>query len=256
MFSASIYSNPKPNSKIQQGDIFVDLPLVLVTMKDLSFVPRGQGEPVSIEWTRLLEMMPADNCFSLRVPVIKVNGIVISQNCDASRDPYVSLCVFRNFEDVDRNFTQQNCSKADWFAKNLRNFRSKAPKWFYLPPDPRLRTKVKQAVDFAMTLSYQRTELESLTKLHRTARLNSVAERHFRESLAHYFHRYPVDDWYSFDGKEFEEYRKMDASARPFPEQMEKALRPRSEAARNARKLLAASQQRGIRNRMSTRPPR
>ena len=53
------------------------------------------------------------------------------------------------------------------------------------------------------------------------ARLNDLADEHFRERLAEYFRRYPYDEWYPLDKAELEEYRRSKPEPiQPYPWQV------------------------------------
>jgi hypothetical protein len=80
-------------------------------------------------------------------------------------------------------------------------------KWFYLPEDSELGFDKRMAVDFQVTLTVARQDLEAMRHL-RKRRLNPEADEHFRERLAEFFRRYPVDEWYPLTAAEFSEYEK------------------------------------------------
>ena len=74
------------------------------------------------------------------------------------------------------------------------------------------------AADFQSVLHISRAYLEQNVAALRLARLNQIADEHFRERLAEYFRRYPYDEWYPLDKAESEEYcRSKPEPIRPYP---------------------------------------
>ena len=76
----------------------------------------------------------------------------------------------------------------------------------------------RKVVDFRSVLSVPRIDLENL-RPHRLGRLNDVADEHFRESLAQFFRRYPVNGWYPLTSEEFDAYAAgiRDPNEKPAP---------------------------------------
>lgn len=62
----------------------------------------------------------------------------------------------------------------------------------------------------------RRAELEGLRNL-RPARLNDVADEHFRERISQFFRRYPYDEWYALERDEMALYKNEYPDAEPFP---------------------------------------
>jgi hypothetical protein len=58
--------------------------------------------------------------------------------------------------------------------------------------------------------------LKDLRSLRR-ARLNDVAEAHFRERIAEFFRRYAYDEWYCLDAAELAAYIEENPEANPYP---------------------------------------
>lgn len=75
-------------------------------------------------------------------------------------------------------------------------------------------------VDFGTILRIFRSDLEALLR-RRSCRLGSEAYEHFRETLAQYLRRYPVDAWYPLDAAEFAQYKKSNQGAEPRPWQVD-----------------------------------
>jgi hypothetical protein len=57
-------------------------------------------------------------------------------------------------------------------------------------------------VDLGIILRLNRLDLEGM-RSRRRCRLADEAYQHFRETLAQYLRRYPVDAWYPLDAEEF-----------------------------------------------------
>ena len=74
------------------------------------------------------------------------------------------------------------------------------------------------AVDFLSVLRVSRAYLEQNVATLRLARLNTLADEHFRERLSEFFRRYPYDEWYPLDKAEFDEYRRSKQEPiQPYP---------------------------------------
>ena len=203
-----IYEFPSPASPLRQGDIFVGLPKVEIS---LGRIPILRGEQTGEQsWSELAELgKPVDAILPIR-PVV---AIVITQDCDAIRSDDISLCEIRRFQDVERKAKQTKDAKG-WVSILTQTARMNL-KWNYLQPDERLGFAEKMAVDFNVTLRVPRVDLENY-RLFRKGRLNPVADEHFRERLAEFFRRYPYDEWYALDAAELVEYRKNHPDAAPF----------------------------------------
>ncbi|MBM4082926.1 MAG: hypothetical protein FJ278_24680 [Planctomycetes bacterium] len=59
-------------------------------------------------------------------------------------------------------------------------------------------------MDFMVTIRVPLQDLAALRSL-RKGRLNPIADEHFRERIAEFFRRYPYDEWYPLDQREFAE---------------------------------------------------
>jgi hypothetical protein len=64
----------------------------------------------------------------------------------------------------------------------------------------------------------------------RRGRLNEVADEHFRESIAQYFRRYPVDEWYPLNKEEFDKYVKDETKSSTPPMPWQKPPLPNGDA--------------------------
>lgn len=204
-----IYEFPAQDSPIRQGDIFIGLPRVEVS---LDRIPLVDEEGVhDAPW---VELASAGNQVKAILPIRPVSAIVISQDCDTIRSQDISLCEIRDFPVVERKAEQAKSAKG-WASILTQQARVNL-KWFYLPPDRSLGFEDKMAADFTVTLRVPRVELEAFRRF-RKGRLNPTADEHFRERLGEFFRRCPYDEWYPLDKAELTEYRKKHPDAQPFP---------------------------------------
>lgn len=218
-----IYEYPGSAAPIRQGDIFVRMPRVEVSMGRVP-VLEGDGSMVSREWREIaLAQEEVTAVFAVR----PVAAIVATQDCDATHSQDITLCEIRLFRDVYPTASQTATPKA-WMNIITQHARANQ-KWFYLPPDGQIGFVDKMAVDFMVTLRVPRIELESLREL-RKGRLNPVADEHFRERIGEFFRRYPYDEWYPLNSDELATYRAQYPEAQPFSWQ---DVRPGSNAPGN-----------------------
>ena len=217
-----IYEFPGQDRPIRQGDIFVGLPRVEVSLERIPLVDEDGSYDASWE-----EVASAGNQVRAILPVRPVSAIVITQDCDTIHSQDISLCEIREFRAVEGKARQTKDAKG-WVSILTQHARVNL-KWFYLPPDPRLGFDDKMAVDFTVTLRVPRVELERYRGF-RKGRLNPTADEHFRERLAEFFRRYPYDEWYPLNMEELAEYQKKYADAAPFPWQQPAANQPEDES--------------------------
>ena len=205
-----IYDYPPQDAPIRQGDIFVGLPRVEMSLKAVP-VLAGDGTQAESPWDDLArEGKPVTAVLAVR----PVTGIVISQDCDASHNPDITLCEVDDFRKVSgegKNVT----SPAKWVSIITQHCRINQ-KWFYLPPDPKMGFSDKAGVQFYATIRVPRQDMEEMRHL-RKGRLNEMARAHFRERIAEFFRRYPYDEWYALSPDELAEYRHHHPDAEPCP---------------------------------------
>ena len=202
-----IYEYPDKGAPIRQGDIFVGLPRVDLSLEKV-LLANDDGERIA-NWKNLADRTEA---FSIIVPVRSVASIVATQDCDASHSRDITLCEIREFRDVERK--SKNTSKAKAWKSILTQHARLNQKWFYLPPSDRIGFSEKMAVDFLVTLRVSRIDLETVVSLRR-GRLNAAADEHFRERIGEFFRRYPYDEWYALNEEEMGEYQKEYPDAKP-----------------------------------------
>lgn len=182
-----IYDIPDTNEPLRQGDIFIGVPRIDLSLYRIP-VLNGDGQSVVESWNDIARRgKEVTGIFGVK----PVPAIVATQDCDNLRSPDITLCEIGKFREVERKSKETNSPKA-W--KNLLTQHARInQKWFYLPPDSTVGFEDKMAVNFLVTIRLPRVELESLRHL-RKGRLNSIADEHFRERIAEFFRRYPYDE--------------------------------------------------------------
>lgn len=209
-----IYEKTTISDPIKQGDIFTYMPRIDFDLESLPIVS-NDTDLIQNDWVKITQTSGDDLITSL-VAIRPVMAIVITQDCDAVRIDDIALCEIIPFEKVEPNIKTARYPQKTWsvITKNSKvNL-----KWFYLPQEQGVGFKERMAVDFQSVLRVSRTFLEKHLEDFRIARLNDIANQHFRERLSEYFRRYPYDEWYSLDKSEFEEYRKSKPEPiDPFP---------------------------------------
>ena len=203
-----IYEFPDASAPIRQGDIFLGIPRVDVSLNEV-VLAEATGERLAT-WAEVARKGAPVNMI---VPARPVAAIVATQDCDATRSRDITLCEIRQFKDVERKGKDAQSPKA-W--KNIITQHARInQKWFYLPPDVRIGFDTKMGVDFMVTLRVPRQGLDAVRALRR-GRLNCVADEHFRERIAEFFRRYPYDEWYPLNWEEMEVYKTEYPEAIPF----------------------------------------
>jgi hypothetical protein len=205
-----IYEFPDATKDIRQGDIFVNLPRIDLSLDKLTIVEEDE-KPVETSWETIVEEnTPAVTAL---VGMRPVSAIVITQDCDAQWGNQITLCEIRPFVNVV-GLTVPNGVTARWWVSRITERCKTNLKWFYLPPDQRIGFDDRMAVDFQVTIS---APLEDLKKYrsYRTGRLIPDADEHFRERLSEFFRRYPYDEWYPLNPEELAAYRSEHPEAEP-----------------------------------------
>lgn len=204
-----IYEFPEEAEPIRQGDIFMGLPRIDISLNNVIIVTEA-GERIA-NWPEIVQRGDPVNII---VPATPVAAIVATQDCDALRGRDITLCEIRPFLDVERKANEKTSPKG-W--KNIITQHARInQKWFYLPPDDRVGFFEKMAVDFMMTLRVPRFDLEEMRNL-RKGRLNQIADEHFRERIGQFFRRYPYDEWYPLEPEELKVYMNEYPGIQPFP---------------------------------------
>lgn len=213
-----IYEAVVPHAPIQQGDIFRNIPRVEISLARMSIlVRRDEDTDVrEVAWEAALRDDSAvdersGGCVRAVLPIFPVHGIVITQNCDALRAEAISLCEIAPIQEVFGGAMKPG--SRNW-VKALTRQGTEALRWFYMPEEASIGFIQKMGADFRTIIAMPRTDLEALRSL-RIARLNNLAYEHFREKLAEFFRRYPVNAWYPLNKEELEEYMKDNGPVEP-----------------------------------------
>jgi hypothetical protein len=203
-----IYDSLNKEDPIRQGDIFMGLPRIELSLKEVIIALEAGARVV-----RWVDIANNHNPIDIIVSAQSVAAIVVTQDCDAVRSRDITLCEIRPFIDVDKKGNETTKAKG-W--KNILTQHARINlKWFYLPPNNEIGFSEKMAVDFIATLRLSRIDLEDLREL-RKGRLNRIAYEHFRERIGEFFRRYPYDEWYPLNQEEFQVYSKEYPDAKPF----------------------------------------
>jgi hypothetical protein len=194
-----IYEAVDEGQSIRQGDIFRDIPRIDLSVAELPIVEQDGQRLVA--WQNLLD--EGLDLVTALIPIKRVSGIVITQDCDAANGQFISFAQIDKFVDV----TKLDLSKQE-LGKQMLSLTTHARenlKWFYLPADEKMGFTEKMAADFRAIFALQRSDLQTMISL-RNGRLNPVADEHFRETIAQYFRRYPYNEWYPLTKEELAAY--------------------------------------------------
>lgn len=192
------YDLLEPSCPIRQGDIFYPLPYTEVSLKRMQNLRKIDETTLKsnvLDWDNL----QGEETIVVAAHLKKAWGIVASQNCDASRIPYISLFQIEPYQTINSTPPADSDIKK-WIKIITRESRLNAS-WLYLPRDDRLEITNRMIINFHKVFQIPRLDLEANTKL-RKGRLNQVAYEHYRESIAQYYRRYPYDDWYPMNKEE------------------------------------------------------
>ena len=207
-----IYEFPEPRDPVRQGDIFVDLPRMDLSLQKVPVYRESESALEEAPWVEVVNARK--DPVSVVVAMRPVPAIVITQDCDALRSRLITLCEIREFNSVEGKAKNGPTTPGKWVKLITQQARMNQ-KWFYLPADSRMGFTDKMGVDFQVTLSVRREDLGAFISL-RKGRLNPMADEHFRERIAEYFRRYPYDEWYPLDKAELAAYQASYPDAKPF----------------------------------------
>src|SRR6266446_811626 len=90
-----IYETPEANAPLRQGDIFLSLPRLALSLKKIPIVEGDRF--VEKTWNEVAGL--TSPCEAI-VSIGAIPAIIISQDCDAARSAEISLCEIRRFPDV------------------------------------------------------------------------------------------------------------------------------------------------------------
>lgn len=185
-----IYESIASTEELQQGDIFRSVPRSEISLSRLAIVAED-GQTEQATWQELIQsdsLAPIPAIVALK-PVM---AIVVSQNCDAARGKDISLCAVEPLSEHLKDNHSPNPKK--WNNQLLKHAHN--PRYFYLPADPSVGIPDRMSADFRSIIRLDRDDILKMRGTCRVARLGRVAAEHFRESLAQFFRRYPVNEWY------------------------------------------------------------
>ncbi len=195
-----IYEKVEPARPIRQGDIFRNIPRLEISLAEIPVVDE-EGTRVA-SWQELLDEGTEDDVTAV-VKLKAVTGIVITQDCDAARGKDLSLALIDDFQQVTNKSPE---TPKSWW-KHITNHAKSNLRYFYLPADENFNLGQPMAADFRTILRVSREEVMTQGGF-RVGRLNTVANEHFRESLAQFFRRYPYNEWYPLTKEQAEDYAK------------------------------------------------
>jgi hypothetical protein len=198
-----IYERANPQEPLQQGDIFRSVPRPDFSLNNLAILS-SEGQAEQVTWRELVEHGDTDGVTAI-IGIKPVMAIVISQNCDTARGRDISLCAVEPLAEHMRDKFSTN--PKGWNNQLLKHAHN--PRYFYLPADGDLGIEGRMSADFRSVIRVDREDLLNLRVGYRIARLNDVAAEHFRESLAQFFRRYPVNEWYPLTKEEVAVYAEV-----------------------------------------------
>ncbi len=191
-----IYERVAADESLQQGDIFHSVPRPDLSLANLAILS-SEGHAESVTWRELVDHGETDGVTAV-IGIKPVMAVVISQNCDAARGKDISLCAVEPLAVHMKDKPSQSPTK--WNNQLLKHAHN--PRYFYLPPDAAFGIAERMSADFRGVIRVDREDLLDMRSGFRIARLNHVAGEHFRESLAQFFRRYPVNEWYPLTKEE------------------------------------------------------
>jgi hypothetical protein len=206
-----IYESVEADAPLRQGDIFVRIPRSEFQFNSIPVLADDAILRVQ-DW---LDVSTQREGVDVIMRIRPTMGIVITQDCDATRARDVSLCEIRPFHDVDAYKRDQNDTPKKWVSLITQHARMNQ-KWFYLPVDPSFQINERSAVDFRVVMNVPMAGLAAAAGIIRVGRLNPVATSHFRERIAEFFRRYPYDEWYPLTKDEFQFYDNDKGPVEPF----------------------------------------
>jgi hypothetical protein len=197
-----IYERVNPEEALQQGDVFRAMPRPDFSLSNLAILS-SEGQAEQATWREIIEQGDTDGVTAV-IGIKPVMAIVISQNCDTARGKDISLCAVEPL--AEHMSDKPSTNPKSWNNQLLKHAHN--PRYFYLPADNSLGITERMSADFRGIMRVDRDDLLSLRTGYRIARLNEVAAEHFRESLAQFFRRYPVNEWYPLTKEEVAVYAK------------------------------------------------
>ncbi|MDD2681090.1 MAG: hypothetical protein PHE20_03255 [Patescibacteria group bacterium] len=201
--SENFYKIPVTEDDLNQGDIFESIPFVQLDSKIVTQMVETENDLKTMDISS--HVPDEDQKTDLVVASIMWKpGIVISQNCDATREEYISFCEIRRLEDTDKDYAQIAHKsverKIEYLSKKEYQHQFK---YFYLLQDQGVFDGNKMAVDFRRIYQVKKEIIDAL-KNKRIARLTDKSLDHFRSKLGNYFKRFAYDGWYVLNKGEYD----------------------------------------------------
>lgn len=200
-----IYEKAKPTDPLRQGDLLRPLPLISVKLDSVQYLDTD-GNTEQVPWTS-----ETSREGDLVVHVNPTFGIVATQDCDAEHAPLITFFEIREFLSVENQQPPASPSAERllrWWVDRIITKSKENLNRFYLPADSSFGIDERMAIDFNTIFQTSRDGLVGQLGKLRIGRLIPEAYQHYRESVAQYFRRYPVDEWYPLTRAEFEWYSK------------------------------------------------
>jgi len=202
-----VYTKLSDKEPIRQGDIFRWLPKIelLLGNANLPYLvePKTEGVKV-IDWRNFAITGEKAQVISSVKAVI---GIVISQDCDASRSPNIAFAEIRPLQEIPEFKKIKEPPTPSTVVSIVTDHTRKNQKWYFLSESIDLGFDRKMGVDFESIFEVNRIMLVNNLDLLRLGRLDDdVAWPHFRERIAEFFRRYPYNEWYPLNSEEAQYY--------------------------------------------------
>ena len=214
-----MYSKFKNDEPIRQGDIFRLLPRIELLLGDGSWpyiyeLSDKDGEK-EIDWKTYAQTGKNEPKL-ISVSLKSSYGIVISQDCDASRNLNIAFAEIKQLNEIDEFKDLNEDVKPKTVINVVTDHTRKNQKWYYLSENKELGFSRKMCVDFESIFEINRNMLEKNIELLRLGRLeDEVAWPHFRERIAEYFRRYPYNEWYPLNSEETQYYEEVKKRKNP-----------------------------------------
>jgi hypothetical protein len=184
-----IYETVSPDTPLQQGDIFSCIPKAELSLSMMAVLSKS-GDAEETTWQDLVESGD-DRSVTAVVGVTSVMAILVSQNCDNARGEDITLCAIEKLSD----HIKDPSPNVKGYTKQILKH-AEGPRYFYLPKHEVSGISEPMTVDFRSAIRLRREDLLGMRRNYRRCRLNGTAYEHLRESLANFYRRYPVNDWY------------------------------------------------------------
>lgn len=220
-----MYSRISASEPIRQGDIFRWLPKIDVVLGAASLPIitelKEEGEK-EVDWFQFANTpLSADATSGSTVKTAAVTvkpafGIVISQDCDASRCENVVFAEVKPLVEIGAFKTFKEPPAASKVISLVKDHTRKNQKWYFLNDSTDLGFERKMAVDFESIFDIKREMLVTHIEVLRIGRLDDeVAWPHFRERVAEFFRRYPYNEWYPLNAEEASVYEEDEKRGNP-----------------------------------------